>query len=342
MPQFQSNNFQLEGREVLPTLTVAFEIYGSLNSDASNVILVAHGATSSHHAAGRVTPDRRMGWWDEVIGPGKLFDTEKYCIVSSNMLGSCYGTTGPSSVDPATGRRYGPRFPRITFPDIVTAQHLLLRSMGVKKLVAVAGSSLGGYQAFQWAVTYPDFMAGILALDTAPRDLFDSTTAAANLLDELSGHRNWNGGDYYGMGGLEDIMTDIRIRTLKSYSFEEQLKDVASPQAREAALRQVAEDWAKEFDANSLIALRRAMGTFNVERDLRRIRAKLLYILADSDEWFPASIGKNVMQKLKNFGVDAAFHELKSPYGHYATTEEPEKWTPIAARLLQNLEACQK
>ena len=178
MPQFQSSNFRLESGDVLPQLTVAYEIYGSLNPDASNVILVAHGATSSHHAAGKVTLDRRMGWWDEVIGPERLFDTEKYCVVSSNMLGSCYGTTGPASVDPATGRVYGPWFPRITFLDIVTAQYLVLRSLGVKRLLAVAGSSLGGYQAFQWAVAFPDFMAGILALDTAPRDLFDSATAA--------------------------------------------------------------------------------------------------------------------------------------------------------------------
>jgi homoserine O-acetyltransferase len=277
-----------------------------------------------------------------VIGPGKLFDTERYCIVSSNMLGSCYGTTGPSSVDPVTGRRYGPRFPRITFPDIVTAQHLLLRSMGVKKLLAVSGSSLGGYQAFQWAVSFPDFMAGILALDTAPRDPFDSGTAADRLLAELSGHKNWNGGDYYETGGLEDVMTDIRIRTLKSYGFEEQLKGISGAQERDAAMRRVAQDWAQEFDANSLITLRRAMGTYDVEGDLGRIRAKLLYILADSDEWYPARIGKDVMQKLERCGVDATFHELKSPYGHYATTEEPEKWTPIASRFLQSLDALQK
>jgi homoserine O-acetyltransferase len=339
MPLFQASDFRLEGGETLPQLTVAYEIYGRPAAGLNNVILVAHGATSSHHAAGRVTPDRRMGWWDEVIGPGKLFDTERYCVVSSNMLGSCHGTTGPSSVDPGTGRRYGQRFPRITFLDIVRAQHLLLRAMGVKKLLAVAGASLGGYQAFQWAVSFPDFMAGIIALDTAPRDLFDSGRAADELLAELSKHACWNGGDYHDMGSLEDIMTEIRVRTLRSYGFEEQLRHIASPQAREAALRQAAQDWAREFDAHSLIALRRAMGTFDVERDLGRIRAKLLYILADSDQWFPASIGRDVMQKLGRHGVDAAFLEVKSPYGHYATTEEPEKWTPAAARFLEGLEA---
>jgi homoserine O-acetyltransferase len=339
MPHFQSRNFQLESGEILPQLTLAYERYGEPNADASNVILVAHGATSSHHAAGLVTPDRRMGWWDEVIGPGRLFDTGKYCVISSNMLGSCYGTTGPASVDPTTGGVYGPRFPRITFRDIVTAQHLLLRSLGVKKLLAVAGASLGGYQAFQWGVAFPDFMAGILALDTAPRDLFDSKAAAEKLRDELARHGNWNGGNYHRTGGLEDVMTDIRIATLKSYGFEEQLRDIASPEAREATLRQVARDWAQEFDANSLITLRRAMGSFDVEPELGRIRASLLYILADSDEWFPASIGKDVMQKLARAGVDAAFHEVESRYGHYATTREPEKWMPVAARFLEGLAA---
>jgi homoserine O-acetyltransferase len=217
MPLFESTNFRLASGDVLPSLTIAYETHGEPDASMANVILVAHGATSSHHAAGIVTTDRRKGWWDEVIGPGKLFETRRYCIVSSNMLGSCYGSTGPSSIDPRTQRPYGPRFPPISFADIVAAQHLLLRSMGVSRLVAVAGSSLGGYQAFQWAVSFPEFMSVVIALDTAPRDLFDSAKAADDLLAELSSHPAWNGGDY-GIGErMSDVMTEIRIRTLKSY-----------------------------------------------------------------------------------------------------------------------------
>lgn len=315
-------------------LRIAYETYGKPNAARSNIIVITHGATSSHVAAGEVTPDRRKGWWDEIIGPGRLFDTEKYCIVSSNMLGSSYGSTGPSSPDPRTGRPYGPDFPDITFSDIVDAQYRLLRYMNVEKLVAVAGSSLGGYQAFQWAVTYPDYMSCVLALDTAPRDLFDSTKAASELLAELSKHPNWNGGHNYETSGLEDVLTDIRIPTLRSYGFEEQLDGIVDREARNATLIQVARDWAQEFDANSLVTLRRAMGTFNVEVDLHKIRTRLLYVLADSDEWFPASIGHQVMANLKSAGVDAEFVELHSPYGHYATTRQPEKWVKHAARLL--------
>jgi homoserine O-acetyltransferase/O-succinyltransferase len=337
MAEFRSGDFQLEGGVVLPELRIAYEAYGTPSADASNVILVAHGATSSHVAAGKITPDRRMGWWDEVIGPGKLFDTTQYCVVSSNMLGSCYGSTGPSSIDPSAGAPYGPRFPDITFHDIVAAQHLLLRSMGVERLVAVAGSSLGGYQAFQWAVSFPDFMSGVIALDTAPRDLFDSAKAAESLLFELSAHESWKGGNYYATGGLRELLTEIRIKTLKSYGFEEQLRHLSSPQARQEAIRQVAADWAAEFDANSLIVLRRAMGTYNVENAMSRIRARLLYVLADTDEWYPGSLGEDVMRKLRAAGVDARFHEVRSAHGHYATTEEPEKWTPAAAQFLRKL-----
>jgi homoserine O-acetyltransferase len=253
------------------------------------------------------------------------------------MLGSCYGSTGPASIDPATGRRHGPRFPAITFEDIVRAQHLLLTSMGVTRLLAVAGSSLGGYQAFQWAVSFPGFASGIIALDTAPRDLFDSGKAADELVSSLSRHPNWNGGAYDGPEALREPMTALRIATLKSYGFAEQLHHIADPAERERIIAEVAADWAAEFDANSLIALRRAMGSFDVEDRLGHIRAPLLYVLADTDAWFPARIGQEVMAKLDRAGVAAHFHEVKSPHGHYATTREPEKWTPVARRFLQSL-----
>ena len=149
MPIFRTQNFKLTNGAVLADLDIAYECYGELASDKNNVILVTHGITSSHHAAGEITPDRRRGWWSEVIGPEKIFDTSRYCIVSSNSLGSCYGSTGPSSINPATGKPYGPSFPAFNYEDIVRAQHLMLRSLGVDKLVAVAGSSLGGFQAFR-------------------------------------------------------------------------------------------------------------------------------------------------------------------------------------------------
>jgi homoserine O-acetyltransferase len=338
MPVLRTPEFGLASGAVLADLEIAYQCYGALAGDADNVILVTHGLTSSHHAAGTITADRRKGWWSEVIGPGRAFDTTRYCIVSSNMLGSCYGSTGPAFVNPDTGQRYGAGFPEITFEDIVRAQHLLLQSLGVRKLVAVAGASLGGFQAFQWAVTFPDFMAGIIAMDTGPKDIFDSAPAAARLVEDFSQDPNWNGGDYYATGGMAAALTRLRVKTLRSYGFEEKLKGLADAGARERVLLETARDWAGEFDANSLIALQRAMARYNVERDFRKIRARLFYVLTDSDEIFPASIGAEVMTKLRSAGVDATFLELQSPHGHYATTEEPEKWVPQVRRFLEQLD----
>ena len=149
MPIFQAKGFELTSGAVLPELDIAYETYGDMSPAKNNVILATHGISSSHHAAGEITVDRRRGWWSEVIGPGKVFDTDRYCIVSSNALGSCYGSTGPASINSETEKPYGTGFPAFNYEDIVNAQHLLLQSLGIEKLIAVAGSSLGGFQAFQ-------------------------------------------------------------------------------------------------------------------------------------------------------------------------------------------------
>ena len=337
MAIFCTSNFNLKKGETLSSMEIAYECYGELNADKGNAILVTHGITSSHFAAGTITMDLRRGWWNAVIGPGLLFDTSKYCIVSSNALGSCYGSTGPASNDPETGKPYGTSFPDICIEDIVRAQYLLLQYLGIEKLVAVAGPSIGGFQVFQWAVTFPDYMAGIIALDTAPKDIVETGASLNSLLDDLSKDASWNNGDYYVSGGMEDKLTGIRISTLKSYGFEEKLDDTMNEAARQKVLTDTAREWAREFDTNCLITQMRAVASFDVESDLNKIQAKVLYILCDTDMWFPSSIGKEVTSNLVDAGVDARFHEIHSHYGHYATTEEPEKWVSEAEKFLQIL-----
>lgn len=327
----------LKNGATLSDIEIAYECYGKLNADKSNAILVTHGFTSSHIAAGTVTLDRRKGWWNEVIGPGLLFDTAKYCMVSTNVLGSSYGSTGPASINPSTGKPYGTSFPEICLEDIVRAQHLLLQFLGIEKLVAVAGSSIGGFQVFQWTVTFPDYMSGIIALDTAPKDIVETGSSLSNLLIDLSIDASWNNGDYYATGGMEDKLTKIRINTLKSYGIEEKLDDTMEEADREKVITDTAREWAREFDTNSLITQMRAVASFDVESELDKIQARVLYILCDTDEWFPSSIGKEVTSKLIEAGVDAKFLEVHSRYGHYATTEEPEKWVPEAEKFLQAL-----
>ena len=336
--RFTVSDFTLEGEGVLPEVTVAFETYGRLAPDGANAILVTHGFTSSQRAAGPPTPDNpEGGWWDGVIGPGKAIDTDRYFVVASNMLGSSYGSTSPSSIDPATGRPYGPDFPDITLADIVHAQRLLLDSLGVRHLVAVAGQSYGGFQGFQWAMSYPDFMDGIVAAVTAPRGLGGQASVTA-LLAQLGADPNWHGGWHYGRGGMTETMTALRMDALRRYGTNERLAaTIPDPAAREARMREMAARWAAEFDPNSLVTLRKAMVRFDAEPDLAKIRARVLYVLSRTDAIFPPSMAPAVMAKLAAAGVDAAYVEIDSDFGHLAAGADAAKWTPALRAFLGRL-----
>src|SRR5262244_3911439 len=213
-PTFTVPAFKLESGVVLPELTLAYETYGRLAPDGRNAILVTHGFTSNHHAVGKyAVTDQVAGWWDGLIGSGKAIDTDRYFVVSSNMLGSSYGSTAPASTNPKTGKPYGPDFPDITLTDIIGAQKLLLDSLGVRHLVAVAGPSFGGYQAFQWAVSYPSFMAGVVPVVTAPKGSGGDAAVKA-LQDRFATDPSWNGGWHYDRGGIFPTLVQHRIETL--------------------------------------------------------------------------------------------------------------------------------
>ena len=344
---FTIRDFALECGKVLPEATIAYETYGRLDATGRNAVLLAHGFTSSHHAAGRYAADKaprglfehEPGWWEALVGPGRAIDTDRLFAVSSNMLGSSYGSTNPASLDPATGKPYGPDFPPITLADMVRAQRLLLEHLGVRHLVAVAGPSFGGYQAFQWAVTFPDFMDGIVAAVTAPKGS-GGERAVQDLIAQLGQHPNWNGGFYYDKGGIRTAMIEFRVATLKRYGIEQQLMEpYPDPAARESALRMLAERWADAFDGNSLITLRRVAAQFDAEQHLSRIKAKVLYVLSTTDRLFPAAIGPGVVERLKAAGVDATYFELESDKGHLASGVDAEKWAPVLRGFLQRLMA---
>jgi homoserine O-acetyltransferase len=335
---FTAYGVTLEGGEKLPELTLAFETYGALAPDGRNAILVTHGFTSSGHAAGRHAPsDAEPGWWDGLIGAGKAIDTDRYFVVSSNMLGSSYGSTAPASVNPATGKRYGPDFPAITLGDIVRAQRSLLDSLGVQHLVAVAGPSFGGYQAFQWAVTYPGYMDAIVPVVTAPKGSGGDAAVKA-LIERFAQDPSWNDGWHYDGGGIPATMTAMRAETLKRYGRDEILAAaIADPAVRDARIRAMAEAWAGEFDPNSLVALRRAAVRFDVERDFPKIRARVLYVLASTDKLFPPSIAPAVMDRLGAAGVDATYVEIDTDFGHSASGVDWPKWAPALAGFLAGL-----
>lgn len=328
----------LESGQVLPEVTIAYETYGQLAPDGRNAILIAHGYTSNHHAAGRYHPtDTLPGWWDRLIGPGKAIDTTRFFVVSSNTLGSCYGTTGPTSLNPTTGKFYGPEFPAISMRDIVSAQRQLLDRLGVTHLVAVAGPSMGGRQAFQWAVTYPDFVDGIVPVSSSPKGL-GKDDAVLSLLQRLSTDPNWNDGWYYERGGIIPTLMAIRTETLKRYGIDAVLgANHSDPEERETRLRRQAEVWARRFDAHSLVVLRRASVRFDAQRDFGVIKSKVLYVLSRTDQLFPPTMGPRVMGRLQAVGVDATYVEIDTNYGHLASGREAAQWAPALQRFLGRL-----
>jgi homoserine O-acetyltransferase len=333
-------DFRLESGAVLPETVIAYATYGTLAPDGRNAVLIAHGFTSSQHAAGRYSPeDGQPGWWDGLIGPGKAIDTDRLFVVSSNMLGSSYGSTNPASIDPRSGKPYGPDFPTLSVVDIITAQHRLLDTLGVKHLVAVADPSYGGYQTFQWGVTFPDFMDGLVAVVSAPKGS-GTDDRVAQLKSQFAEDPNWNGGRYYERGGIVGTLTKLRLETLKRYGYDEVLADkFPDPPARDAALRGLAETWAKVFDANGMLTLAHASSHYNAEKDFTNIRAKLLYVLSSIDKLFPPTIAPEVMAKLKAAGVEATFFQLQSPYGHAASGVDAAKWAPTLRAFMDKLVA---
>jgi homoserine O-acetyltransferase len=225
-----------------------------------------------------------------VIGPGKAIDTDKLFVVSSNMLGSSYGSTNGASIDPRTGQPYGPDFPAITVRDIVAAGRALLNQLGVEHLIVVAGPSYGSYQAFQWAVAYPDLMDAIIPVVTAPTAQ-DAERGLAELQNLLAADPEWNGGRYYYRGGAKTVLTELRVEMLKRNGIEAALAPRYPDHApREAEIRRQAVDWAQRWDTNSLVILRRGTIGYDTVKDFAKIKARVLYVLCRTDRIFPQSI----------------------------------------------------
>jgi homoserine O-acetyltransferase/O-succinyltransferase len=335
---FTVTDFRLRSGVVLPQATIAYRTLGTLAPNRDNAVLVTHGNTSGPQMIdpGGMTGE---GSWNALVGPGKAVDTDRYFAICPNMLGSSYGSTNAASIDPATGKRYGSRFPDITVGDMVATQRALLDHLGIEKLVAIVGPSYGGFQAFQWAVDHPLAMKGIAAVVTTPALSPERSDAnVARLLATLSGDPNWNGGDYYDRGGVLESMIQIRIGTLKTYGIETRLRDTLSdPEAIEAAIRDEATRWAEGFDANSLLILAKALRGFDVTGQFDRIRAKVLYVLSRTDKLFPPELAPRVMDGLRAAGVDADYFLLDSEYGHSASGRDAHKWAPRLRQFMESL-----
>lgn len=326
-------DFRLHGGAVLPQADIAWISRGRLAADGGNAVLVAHGYTSSHRF---IEPGSAAaeGSWSELVGPGRAIDTDRFFVVSSNVLGSCYGSSGPGSLDPHSGQPYGSAFPAISFLDIARAQRCLLDALGVQRLHAVVGVSMGGFQTLQWGLQYPDQVDRLVVALSALEGGFLRSPGVDALSQALAACPHWRDGRP-AAGAMVPFLTDLRIDTLRRYGMDAWLSAQGMDTAqREDALHAMATPWAQGFDAHALLVLRRAIVAFDARPSLAAIRARLLLVLSTTDSIFPASGAPTVMQTLHDAGVQASFHPLHSPYGHLASGLDWQGWSEALRRFL--------
>ena len=313
----------------LTNLEVAYETYGTLADDGANALLICHGYTSNPNAA---------GWWSGLIGPGKALDTERWFVVCCNMLGSAYGSSGPASMNPDTGKAYGPDFPPLTLADMANAQDRVLRSLGIERLAAIVGYSFGGQLALQWATSQPGRMNALVVVASGLRSRNDAESVTA-LEQRFAACAGWNGGHYLHNGDNESNiraeLRQLRLETLRGYGFERHARDRLNDDAQVAAhMNDVASKWASEFDANALITLRRANVRFDATPLVDNIRAPLLYVLSRTDALYPPSLAGPAMDLLREAGKDASYFEIDSDYGHFAPSAHWRKWADALANFI--------
>jgi homoserine O-acetyltransferase len=346
----------LENGETFGPITVAYETYGELNDQRSNAILILHALSGDAHAAGFHKGDEKPGWWDDMIGPGKAFDTKKYFVICSNVLGGCKGSTGPSSINPKTGKPYGLDFPIISISDMVNVQKNLIDHLGIDKLLSVAGGSMGGMQALEWLTTHSQRLKSAIVIATAakhsPQQIaFDEVGRQAIMADP-----HWTDGHYYS-GHLPDKgLAVARMVGHITYMSETSMAEKFGRHPREEKLHKFSvgsevEDYlhnrgnhfVKRFDANSYLYITRAIDFFDAScgKDLyevfKGIKAKVLVLAFKSDWLYPASQSREIVRACKLTGVDTTYCEIDSTYGHDAFLLEGEEETHLVKHFLQKV-----
>jgi len=367
------------GRQLYP-VRVAYETYGELSPRRDNVILVCHALSGDAHAAGFsatstgastrdgfAAEDRdgatgqALGWWDGMIGPGKAFDTDRFFVVSTNLLGGCRGTTGPSSLDPRTGRPYGADFPVITVADMVRTERAFLDALGIERLAAVAGGSLGGMQAFEWAIQFPDQVDTVVAIASTHALHPQGMAWNAIARESIMGDPAWQHGHYYGTGRVPDAGMGVarmvgHITYLSGSALEDKFGrrlqnasdlryTITEPEFEvENYLRHQAESFVKRFDANTYLYTSRALTYFDLARQhgngslaaaLENVRARTLLIAFSSDWLYPPAASRQIHDALDGLGKPNVLHVIDAPYGHDCFLLEEARQTPLIRHFLK-------
>lgn len=336
------DELKLSNGEKLGPVTIAYETYGSLNSKKNNAILLNHALSGSAHAAGFFSSDdKNPGWWDSYVGPGKAFDTDIYYVICSNVISGCSGSTGPSSINPSTGRPYGLEFPMITISDMVNAQHRLVKHLGIDKLLAVSGGSMGGMQALQWTISYPEMVNSCIAIATSA-----SLSAQGIAFNEVGRQAifndpSWNNGNYYDgevpraglslarMIGHITYLSEKNMHEKFGRNFQDsgvKVKNLSSEYMVESYLRHQGIKFVERFDANSYIYITRAIDHFDLKEDyggsltsaFENVKANYLIISFTTDWLYPSDNSREIVRALRVNGKNVNYTDIVTDNGHDA------------------------
>jgi homoserine O-acetyltransferase/O-succinyltransferase len=353
----EPHSFILENGEKLSPVTLAYETYGKLNAEKSNAILLLHALTGDAHVAGFHDGDKEPGWWDDMVGPGRAFDTDKYFVICSNVLGGCTGSTGPASINPLTGKPYGTDFPMISIGDMVKAQIHLIEHLGIKTLLSVAGGSMGGMQVLEWMFSHGDRIRSAIPISTAmkhsPQQIAFNEVGRQAIMADLK----WNEGNYYDKSApsrglaVARMVGHITYMSDKSMTekFGRRLKDDKKPFKFtadfevEGYLQYRGKRFVGRFDANSYLYITKAIDYFDAARGrkpqqgLQGSDMKVLVMAFKSDWLYPPYQTQDIVRACKLAGLDATYCEIASDYGHDAFLLETEEETHLVKYFLERV-----
>lgn len=361
----QSHRFEsplrLSSGAAIDRYSLTFETYGRLNAERSNAVLICHALNASHHAAGTYAGDpTSVGWWDNMIGPGKPVDTNRFFVVGVNNLGSCFGSTGPMSIDPASGQPYGARFPVITVEDWVNAQARLADVLGIARWAAVMGGSLGGMQAISWTIQYPDRIAHCIAIAAAPKLSAQNIAFNEVARTAIRSDPDFHSGDYYAHSTLPK--RGLRVARMIGHITYLSGEDMAEKFGRsmgaadyqfhydiefevERYLRYQGDKFSEYFDANTYLLITRALDYFDPAKAtggdlaaaLAPARAKFLLAAFTTDWRFPPARSREIVEALMDNGLDVAYAEIDAPHGHDAFLLDDARYHRVVRAYFDNI-----
>lgn len=348
------SELRLESGRILGPITLAYETYGSLNADRSNAILVAHAWTGNAHLAGKYAEDDpKPGWWDAIVGPGRLLDTDRYFVICSNVIGSCYGSTGPAALNPKTGKRYNLSFPVITVRDMVRAQALLIDHLGIDRLLTVLGGSMGGMQALEWATQFPERIRSAVALATTSKPSPQAIALNAIARWAIFNDPTWRKGEYRknpkdglalarGIGHIAFLSDESMWQKFgRRFSARDGQFDFFGQFEVERYLSYNGYNFVDRFDANAFLYLAKALDLYDVawgceslEEAFAPVRAPLQFFAFSSDWLYPPYQTEEMVGVLQRLGKPVEYHLIDSAYGHDAFLLEHETFAPLVREFL--------